>query len=316
MPYPPFRSNISKYGPNYHFDIVMSSSRPSRILFTCPYVSITSKVVLIQYDTRDSKDKFCNEIMYVSLMMADSSQTRIWGRLMVSSCKLADEDLRKVDGQFLQARRRGFEEGFWSVPASSQTRIWGRLMVSSCMLVGGCRVRFLMSRPYCTLDRRRFELRTIEMLHALSASCVIPSRLQASLPRTYGTLFSLMSASCLKLKPLAAMTDGWFSPVQAVSLAGLCNAILERHDHAFLLGARRRRLLWACERLPSFRRRQPSVASLGARWTLCWAGWLSWGLLSLTRSLAIWCLGWSASSVGKTALEAWSAFGRETKTAP
>ena len=36
----------------------------------------------------------------------------------------------------------------------------GRWGVTSCILVGGCRVRFLMRRPYCTLDRPRFGLRS------------------------------------------------------------------------------------------------------------------------------------------------------------
>ena len=115
----------------------------------------------------------------------------------------------------------------------------------SCMLVGGCRVWFLIRRPYCTLDRQRFGLRMIVMLHSLSASSVIPLQLHASLPWTYNWLFSLMSASCFGLRPPAAMTDGWFQPVQAVSSASLCNAFLEHHDHAFLLGACWGRLLWS-----------------------------------------------------------------------
>ena len=79
----------------------------------------------------------------------------------------------------------------------------GRLMVSFCMLVGGCRVRFLMRRFYCTLDRRRFGLRMIRMLHALFASSVFPSQLHATLSRTYYWLFSLTSANCLALRPPA-----------------------------------------------------------------------------------------------------------------
>ena len=35
--------------------------------------------------------------------------------------------------------------------------------------------------------------------------------------------------------PPAAMIDSWFSPVQAVSSADLCNAFLEHHDLAFPL---------------------------------------------------------------------------------
>ena len=170
---------------------------------------------------------------------------------------------------------------------SSQTGIWGRLMVSSCMLVGDCRVRFWMRTPYRTLNRRRFGLRTIGMLLALSASCVFTLRLQASLSRTYDWLFSLMSAICFGLRPPAAMTDGWFLPVQAVSSAGLCIAFLERHAHAVVFGALWRRLLRAYVCLPSLRRGQPSAAAPEARWALCWAGWFCWGLLFLTRSLAI-----------------------------
>ena len=187
-------------------------------------------------------------------------------------------------------------------------------MVSSCTLVGGCRDWFLMCTPYCTLDRRRFWLRMIGMLLSLSASCFFRLQLHASLPQTYNCLFSLMSASCLGLRPLAAMTDGWFRPVQVVSSAGLCNAFLEHHNCAFLLGARWRRLLWACVCLPSLWRGQPWAPALGARWTLCWAGWLSWGLLDLTCGLAIWRQGWNASSVGETAPVAWSASDREPRS--
>ena len=125
--------------------------------------------------------------------------------------------------RWLIPRRRGFV---------------GSLMVSSCMLAGGCRVRFLTCTPYCTLDRRRFGMRMVRMLLALSAFCVFPLRLYASLPRTHNWLFSLISDSCLGLRPPAAMTDGRFLPVQAVSSADLCNAFFEHHVHAFLLGAR------------------------------------------------------------------------------
>ena len=106
-----------------------------------------------------------------------------------------------------------------------------------------------------------------------------------------------MSASCLGLRPPALMTDGWFPRVQAVSSSGECNAFLERPDHVFLHGARWGRLLCACVCLPSLRRGQPNAAAPEARWTLCWAGWLSWGPLRLTRSLAIWRQGWSPNSV-------------------
>ena len=71
------------------------------------------------------------------------------------------------------------------------------------------------------------------MLLALSASCVFSLRLHASLPRIYSWFFSLMSASCLGLSPPAAMTDGLFLPVQAVSSADLFNTFLEHHNRAF-----------------------------------------------------------------------------------
>ena len=51
-------------------------------------------------------------------------------------------------------------------------------------------------------------LKMIGMLQALSAPCVFPLWLYASLPRTCDWLFSLMSANCLNLRPPAAMTDG------------------------------------------------------------------------------------------------------------
>ena len=104
---------------------------------------------------------------------------------------------------------------------SMQTRIWGKLVVSSCTLIGGCRVWFLMHRPFCTLDRWRFGLIMIGMLLAFSASCIFPLWLHASLPWTYNRLFSLISTNCLGLRPTAAMTNGCFLPVQAVSSAGL-----------------------------------------------------------------------------------------------
>ena len=72
---------------------------------------------------------------------------------------------------------------------------------------GGCRDRFLMRTPYCTLDKW-FVMRTVGMLLTLSAACVLPLQLYASLPRTHSWLFSLMSTSSLGLKPPAAMTDG------------------------------------------------------------------------------------------------------------
>ena len=81
-------------------------------------------------------------------------------------------------------------------------------MVGLCMLVGGCKDRFLMRIPYRSLDRRRFGMRMVGMLLALSASCVFLLRLDASLPRTHNWPFSLISDSCLGLRPPAAITDG------------------------------------------------------------------------------------------------------------
>ena len=128
---------------------------------------------------------------------------------------------------------------------SWQTRTWGMLIVRSCMLVGVCRVRFLMRRPLNTLDKRRFRLMMSWRLLALPASCVSPLRLYASLCRTYERRFSLVSASCLSLRPPAAMSDGWFPPVHTFSSVSLCHVYFEYHDHAFLLLARWRRLPWA-----------------------------------------------------------------------
>ena len=47
---------------------------------------------------------------------------------------------------------------------------------------------------------------------------------------------------------------------------------------------------------------------------LYWAGSLPWALLLLTRSLAIWCHWWSASSFGETAQVAWSASDRKPRS--
>ena len=77
-------------------------------------------------------------------------------------------------------------------------------MVNSCLLIGGCRDWFLMCTPYRTLDRRRFGMRMVGMLCPLSSSCGFPLRLYASLPQTHNWLFSLMSASCLGLRPLCS----------------------------------------------------------------------------------------------------------------
>ena len=71
---------------------------------------------------------------------------------------------------------------------SSQARIVGKIDVRCCTLVGGSRVRSLMRTPFCTLDRRRFGLRTIAMLPAFcllrlsfAASCLSASNLRLAL---------------------------------------------------------------------------------------------------------------------------------------
>ena len=111
---------------------------------------------------------------------------------------------------------------------SMQMRMLGRLTVSSCMLVDGCRVRFLMCRPYCTSDRRKFGRRmiVIGMLLTFFAFCIF--QLHARLPWTYNWFFSLMSANCLSLRfPAAPITDGRFPPVRTVFTAGLFNAYMQ-----------------------------------------------------------------------------------------
>ena len=83
-----------------------------------------------------------------------------------------------MDGQFLQAAL-----WLWSPILDGQTQVhFGQVM---------------------------FGLRMTGMLLALSVSSyVFPLRLQASLPRTYDWLFSLMNANCLGLRPPAAIIDG------------------------------------------------------------------------------------------------------------
>ena len=66
-------------------------------------------------------------------------------------------------------------------------------------------------------------------------------------------------ASCLPA------SNGRLMPVQAVSLAGLCNIFLECYNHTFLPRAHWRRLPWACVCLPSLKYGQPSKAALEAR---------------------------------------------------
>ena len=136
----------------------------------------------------------------------------------------------------------------------------------------------------------------------------------ASLPLTYNWLFSLMNISCLSLRPPAAVTAGWFLPVKAVSLAGLCNAFLEHQDHAFFLGAFWRRLLWACTCVYHNCDVTVHCTASEARQTLCWAGWLSWGCLCWICSLAFWCQGWSTSSIAEIAQVAQSTSNPEPRS--
>ena len=123
------------------------------------------------------------------------------------------------------------------------------------------------------------------------------------LPWSYDWLFSLMSATCLDLRLLSAVTVQAVSSaglcntvavtMQAVSSAGLCNTVgvpwLRFPSWSSLkktaLGMCMSSILEIC---------QPGAAAHEARWTACLAGWLSWGLLCLTCSLASWCQGWSA----------------------
>ena len=64
---------------------------------------------------------------------------------------------KEIASTCLSSRANGAGSLVWR-PRSTWWCWWlniRRLEVSSCMLVGGCRVRFLMRRPYCTLDCRR-----------------------------------------------------------------------------------------------------------------------------------------------------------------
>ena len=144
-----------------------------------------------------------------------------------------------------------------------------------------------MRRPYCTLNSRRCGLRTTELLIVLSASCVFPLQLHAYLPRTLLMDF-LMDERQLSRSEVSFCYDWWLIPARAK----LVFVILSWSTTIALsfLELAKRRPLWACVRLPSLRRGQPSASVPEAKWTLCCAGWLSWGLLRWTRSLAIqWC---------------------------
>ena len=156
-------------------------------------------------------------------------------------------------------------------------------MVSFFMLVGGCRVWFLMCTPYCTLDGWTFGLRIIGMLLALSAPCVFPLRFYTSLPRTYNWLFSLMSTNSFGLRPPSVMADSHLRKLslQLVSIVlSWCTTIV----HSFLELAEEDYFgHWSSLKKTGFGVHtssilvtwQPSTAAPEARWTLCWAGWLS-----------------------------------------
>ena len=68
---------------------------------------------------------------------------------------------------------------WWLIP-----RIGGFGRAEGQFLHARCsrRVRFLMHRPYCTSDRRKFGLRKTGRLLAHSASCVFPLRLYIQRP--------------------------------------------------------------------------------------------------------------------------------------
>ena len=97
---------------------------------------------------------------------------------------------------------------------SWQTRIWeGWWSVRVCSLV------VVESDSWCADPTAlwtgdAFWPRIIGMLLALSASCLFPLRLHASLPRTYECFCSLMSVSCLGLRPPAAMVQHLWSVQQ------------------------------------------------------------------------------------------------------
>ena len=174
-------------------------------------------------------------------------------------------------------------DSFWSLPVrlmsdSWQMRIWeGWWLPTSCMLFGGCGVRVFMRRPRCTWDWKGHCLRMIGKLLAPSASRVCPLLHYASdsnLQRVFLTderQRSRSEASCCH--------DWWLIPACASCLSFFSWSVSEHHDRGFLLGARRRRLHWACVCLPFLRRGQLSAAAPEARWSICWAGWFSRGLL-------------------------------------
>ena len=159
-----------------------------------------------------------------------------------------------------------------------------RLSLSiSWMPVSSRRVRFLLHRPCYTLVRWMLGMRIIWRLLAPFAFRVYPLRLYASYVRLQPPWPTVDCRLC-KLS------------LQLVSSVGLYNMFLQHH--AFLLGAGWRRLVKACVCLQFWGCGQPRVTEYKTRTTLCEVGWFCSGCFRLTRSLAIWCQGSSASSVG------------------
>ena len=103
---------------------------------------------------------------------------------------------------------------WWLIPR--RRGLLGRLMVSSGILAGGCRDQFLMRTPFRALDRSRFGMRMVGILLALSASCVFPLRLHASLPRTY--MAFLTDERQLSRSEASCCHDGWLIPACASCL--------------------------------------------------------------------------------------------------
>ena len=109
------------------------------------------------------------------------------------------------------------------------------------MLVGGCRFRFLMRAPYCTLDRRRVGLRMIGMQLALSDSCVSSLQFHASLPRTYDAEIKVPSSSenpalSIPLKPSVGQKKynlACFACCQEFCLSALLYVTFPVHSTSF-----------------------------------------------------------------------------------
>ena len=155
----------------------------------------------------------------------------------------------------------------------------------------------------------------VGMLLTLSASCIFPLGLNASLPRTHNWLFSLTSASCLgrglllpwlmadsclcKLSlQLIFVTLSWSTTI-ALSFLELAEEDCFWHAYVFhpcdaaspaqlhlkqdgLCAGQAGCLEDFCTHTVTHTSAVLPVTSAAApeaRWTLCWARWLSWGLL-------------------------------------